>query len=156
MKLNTFFGSLFIFLGLTLGCYTFSRTHDKVASRSWPTTLAQIVSSKMYKASSRSNNDWCVILRYRYIIGGKTYSSAQLSTSKISEVGCHQDRRVIAARIEKMQPGHPLKIRYNPREPAHAVVYVADLDILDYLFPLMAMLLIIGGAAHFLPARDRE
>lgn len=143
-QLTKFFGWFFILSALALGYFTFSRTIDKFTSKSWPSTQAEVLSSTMYESTGRSHV-WCIRLRYRYVVGGREFSSIRSSTSIVTRAACDRDRGVIAARIERYQRGAMIKIRYEPSNPERAIVYVDELDLFDFLIPIIVIILFVGG-----------
>jgi hypothetical protein len=142
---NKILGWLLILSAIVIAVFTSIRVYDKVASRSWPTTYAEIFSSRMYQTSGRSNL-WCVKLRYRYVIDGKEFFSTRVSTTRMAgPPACDRNKEVITARIERYQPGALLKIRYHPTNPETAIVHTDELDMMDYLFSLISVFLLFGG-----------
>ncbi|PIL45593.1 hypothetical protein CR105_05750 [Massilia eurypsychrophila] len=142
---NKILGWLFILSAILIAVFTSTRVYDKVASRSWPTTYGKIFSSAMYHTSGRSSL-WCVKLRYRYVIDGKTFFSTRVSTTRMAgPPACDRDKEVITARMERYRPGALLKIRYHPTNPETATVYIDELDMMDYLFSLISVFLLFGG-----------
>jgi hypothetical protein len=135
---------LLILVAIPLGVFTSTMTYEKLASKSWPTTYAEIFASDMYHSSGRSSH-WCVKLRYRYVVEAKAFFSNRLSTSRFVGPDCDYDKKVTMARLERYQPGALLKIRYNPTNPGTAIVYTDELDLMDFLFSGLAILMLVGG-----------
>lgn len=136
-------GWCFLLLAIPLGFFAFKRSVDRCVSRSWPVTQAQVLSADMYKRSR--SGDWCVRLRYRYVIDGEAFSSRKLASSFISSAGCDHDKGVIDARRERLQPGAAIRVRYDPADPGRSLVYLDDLDFSDYFFNGLALLLFVSG-----------
>ncbi|WBS00569.1 DUF3592 domain-containing protein [Pseudoduganella sp. SL102] len=141
MKLS---GWLFILSSLTLGFFTFSRSADKIASISWPFTYGTVLSSDIYQRAGRST-DWCVRLRYRYSVDGRIYVSNRLSTSLAGNAGCDRTKALITAQLQKIQPGNHIKVRYDPISPKIGIIYTDGLDVLDYFFACLVLVLLAGG-----------
>jgi hypothetical protein len=135
---------LLILAAIPLGLFTVITIYDKLTSRSWPTTYAEIFASDMYHSSGRSSH-WCVKLRYRYVVEEKAFFSNRLSISTFAGPGCDRDKKVTMARLERYQPGALLKIRYTAANPGTAIVYTDDLDAMDFLFSGLAILMFVGG-----------
>lgn len=136
-------GWFFLLLAIPLGFFAFKRSVDKCVSRSWPVTQAQVLGADMYKRSR--SGDWCLRLRYRYVIDGEAFSSRKLASSFMSNAGCDQDKSVIDARRERLQPGAALRVRYDPADPGRSLVYLEDLDFSDYFFNGLALVLFASG-----------
>jgi hypothetical protein len=135
---------LLILVAVPLGVFSATMTYEKLASRSWPTTYAEIVASDMYHSSGRSSQ-WCVKLRYRYVVEEKAFFSNRLSPSRFVGPDCDHDKKVTMARLAHYRPGALLKIRYNPTNPGTAIVHTDELDAMDFLFSGLAILMFVGG-----------
>lgn len=140
-------GWFLILLALPIAVWITLRIVDNIDSRSWPKARAEIVSSELYKRTSRSSTDWCIKLSYRYTIDGKQYTSRRISTSRISGANCDTSEAVMRSRLERQRPGDPIAIRYRPGQPAYAIVYIGKTDATDFLFPGLAIALFGGGVA---------
>jgi len=139
-----FLGWLSILLALAIGLYTVDRSVNKLASRTWPMTTATVLESSMYQRAGRSA-DWCVKLRYRYIVDGVAYTSSRTSTSVINSVGCNADKRLVDKRMQDLKSRLEMIIRYRPGNPAEAILYPADLDALDYFFLGLSAVFLFAG-----------
>lgn len=140
-------GWLLMLVAVPIAVWMALRVADNIDSRSWPKARAEIVSSELYKRTSRSSTDWCIKLSYRYTIDGKQYTSRRISTSRMSGANCDFSEAVMRSRLERQQPGDPIAIRYRPGEPAYAIVYIGRIDVHDFMFPALAIGLFGGGVA---------
>lgn len=141
--LTRFFGWMLILAAVALGVFTAFRTYDKLAAESWPSTHARVLSSGIYE--QLKPRQWCVKLRYEYAVDGKAFVSKRLSTTRLGDAGCDPDRQVMEARLEQLQPGAQIQIRYRPGHPGTSIVYLDDLDVTDYLFVVIALICLAGG-----------
>lgn len=136
--------SLILLLALPIGVFTVWHVAGKFAASSWPTTRAEIVRSAPYQTSKPAL--WCLKLGYRYQVGGRILESKRVSSSFFAGTGCDRDRQVIAARLERMQPGARITVRVDPRDPGSAVVYLAPaLEVIDGFGSLFALTWLLGG-----------
>lgn len=142
-QLTKIFGWCFLLMSIPLWFFSLNRVFEKHASESWPSTYGEVLSSQVYKRSGRSV-DWCIKLRYRYVVGNQVLSSGRLSTSSMSTAACDRDQKAIDARFEPLQPGAKIVVRYNPANPEKAILYKDDLTGL-YIFLALAAVLLGGG-----------
>lgn len=144
-QMTKLLGWLFILMGLPLAFYIGTRIYDKLDSASWPSVSAQVISSEMYRRAGRGGVDWCIKMHYRYSVDGKLLSSRAMSTSRVGNASCVKDKEVMSGRLKRFRPGADIEIRYKPTDPRIAIVYVGQLDLLDYLFPAISLVLLAGG-----------
>lgn len=144
-QLRKILGWVFILMGIPLAIYIASRIHEKSDSSSWPSVAAQVITSELYKRSGRGGVDWCLKINYRYSVAGKRFSSRRMSTSRIGNAPCTSDRSEAMDRLTIFKPGSTFTAYYKPSSPADSIVYVGQLDVLDYFFPAISLLLLISG-----------
>lgn len=144
-RADKMFACFFFVLAIALAMYTASRTYDKLSAASWPAAQAEVLSSSMTDRSVKRRTLWCLALHYRYLVQGQEYSSRQVGTSRVREAGCNLDRSVVADMVAQLPPGAQVEIRYNPSRPGMAVMYVEELDLLDFSLPLLVALLGLIG-----------
>lgn len=137
-------GWFLIVLAAPLAIWMALRIHDKFDARSWPKASAVVVKSELYERRGKSR-DWCIKMAYRYEVGGQQFESSRSATSLMTESACDPSRAVIQARFEQRQPGDRITIRHHPRDPARAIAYVDGLDIVDFLFPAVALSVFAAG-----------
>jgi hypothetical protein len=123
--------------------FSLNRVFDKHASDSWPLAYGEVLSSQVYKRSGRSV-DWCIKLRYRYVVGNQVLTSGRLSTSLMGTAACDRDKKVIDARFEQLHPGAKIAVRYKPTDPEKGIIYQDDLTGL-YIFLALAAVLSASG-----------
>ena len=142
-QLTKLFGWFFILLALPIGLFTVVNVVNTLSAPSWPGTQADILSSSIYRQTRPGQ--WCIKLRYRYVVDGKTYTSVRQSPSLTGGGACDRHKMVIEARLEQLQPGANIRIRYHPDRPQKATVYLTDVGAVDYLLAGITVLLIGGG-----------
>jgi len=127
-----------LLLALPIGALLLWEVAGKLAATSWPKTSALIVSSDMVRSTRPAL--WCPKLTLRYQVDGRWYQSRRTSSSHVAGPGCDRDKRVLDARLERMRPGERITVRYDPREPDDAVLYLAPALVAhDVVFGAIAL-----------------
>lgn len=146
-QLSILFGCcLILLLALPFTGYTAWQVAAKAAALSWPATDAQVLTSEAYRTTKPAL--WCIKLSYRYGVDGKAYVARRSSSSYVAGVGCDRDKRVIDARLERMRPGDRIRVRYDPRDPGDAVVYLAPtLEWIDAFLGIVGLVWLGCGIA---------
>ncbi len=137
-------GWFFLLISLPIWILSLDRIVDRHASEAWPRTRGEVVSSEVYRRSGKSSTDWCIKLHYTYVVNNEVFSSKRLSTSWMSSSACDRDKALIESRFERLRPGAPIRVRYNPARPGKAIIYLDDLTGL-YIFLALALVLLAGG-----------
>jgi hypothetical protein len=92
----------------------------------------------------------------RYQVHGRWYQSRRTSSSHVAGPGCDRDRHVLDARLERMRPGERITVRYDPREPGDAVLYLAPvLVFFDILLGAIALVW-LGLGIHLIRQGRRQ
>lgn len=60
-------------------------------------------------------------------------------------MACYRDKQVAHALLGRVQPGAKVPIRYDPSDPGKSIVYVVDVNFLDFLFLAVAIVLLVTG-----------
>lgn len=135
---------LILLLALPFGGFAAWHVAGKTAALSWPKAGAEILGSELYRTTKPPL--WCVKLALRYQVGERVYASRRSSSSWVAGAGCDRDRRVMQARIERMAPGARIAVRYDPRDPAGAVVYLAPaVEFIDVFFGIVGVIWLACG-----------
>lgn len=100
-------------------------------SRSWPTVEGVIVDSRVDDASLETMKP---ILRYEYVVGGRTFVGFRVSYS-----GYGVSRSAMEALLAPYALGRSVRVHYDPRNPAHAVLDVRGSS--DWLYWFIAGLM---------------
>lgn len=116
---------------------------EKLPVFSWPETSAQVLESGLYQ--TRRPARWCAQVLYRYQVGGRTYESSRVSSSRVEGYRCDHDEYVMLTRLRRMQPGDRITVRYDPRQPAHAVIHADGAEANDAVFGGAALILLAAG-----------
>lgn len=88
---NLLGGWLVVLLGLIiLGIAAFD-TVPKLRTYHWVSGTAQVTATDIYERTGRSH-DWCGRVSYTYVVNGRTYRSRNLTSSIISDEGCHRNK----------------------------------------------------------------
>lgn len=123
-QLSILFGwCLILLLGLPIGGFTAWHVGSKAAATTWPRTSAEILDSKLYR--THRPTQWCLQLKLRYRVGETTYASRRTSSSRFAGTACDREQHVMSVRLERMQPGARMTVRYDPQDPDNAIVYLA-------------------------------
>jgi hypothetical protein len=144
-QLTKILGWCLLLGSLPIWFFSLTRVIDKHASESWPSTYGEVLHSEMYK--QRRSGRWCLKLNYRYAVDNKVRSSRRLSTSLMSTSACDRDKKVIDARVEKLQSEAKIRVRYKPADPQKAIIYTDDLTGIYFFFAIATILLGCGVKA---------
>lgn len=127
---------LIVLLAVPFGGFAAWHVACKADALSWPKADAEILSRELYRTTKPAL--WCVKPKLRYRIDGRTYESRRSSSSWVAGTGCDRGRRVMEARLERMAPGARIAVRYDPGNPAGAVVYLAPpVEFIDVFFAIV-------------------
>jgi len=121
---------------------------DKLASTSWPVARAQVVEFEQHR--NVKSGAWCAQLRYRYLVGGETFTSTRWSLA--TRVTCYRHQQAAGALASRFRPGAGIGIRYDPADPETAIVYLADPAFSDFIFLIFAAIL-LAAAIRILGSR---
>jgi len=145
---------LIVLLALPFGGFAVGHVAAKADAMSWPKTGAEILSSELYRTTKPAL--WCAKLHLRYQVDGRSFTSRRVSSSWVAGTGCDRERRVMEARLERMGPGDRVSVRYHPRDPARAVVYLAPIvEFLDVFVGISAAIW-LGCGIHGIRTGKRE
>lgn len=122
-------GSLFVVSGLPvlLGLFILSRlvVHMRKASQrgDWPSVTGEILASDIKKVTNYvegASTDYFPVVRYRYKVNLVEYESGAISASEAPfAIGTENYAR---SQVQKYQVHTPVKVFYNPENPAEAVL----------------------------------
>ncbi|MBV7535006.1 DUF3592 domain-containing protein [Duganella sp. sic0402] len=124
----------------------------KLRAYHWVAGEARVVSTDMYQRSGRSHS-WCGRIRYAYLVDGRSYKSRELTSSIISDQGCHLDKARVAAWLAARPAGTSIRIFYDPAAPERAAIVREGLKWHDFLFWLMAIFVLAFSAYCIVHAR---
>jgi len=106
-------GMFCLFVGL------FASTMNMSAS-SWPVTEGNITSSEVVDWGAVNHHDYRPQISYQFQVGGRYYSSSQISSGAIYYSG---DGSKEATEIVNRYPvGSQVQVHYNPNNPSNAVL----------------------------------
>jgi len=134
---------ILILLALALGWFTVHRCLDKLRSPSWARAHAQVLEATLHKRVK--SGAWCVGLRYQYLVDRQLFTSSRFSLD--ASAACYRDRRHADALSGRLAPGARIWIRYDPANPAKALIRLDTLDVPDILMALFALIVLLAGAA---------
>ena len=144
-QLSKLFGWFLILIAVPLAYLATTTVLEKSASKSWPRTEAQILSSNIDERMGRDGRHWCVKLHYKYFVDNAEYASSRIFVSRTSGGLCHRKKHVAEALWERLQPETRIYIRYDPTDHGRAFVYRSGLNFLECLLFGLVALLCIGG-----------
>lgn len=137
------FRGLFLFTAVLLLSFSCYRIVAKASSEAWPLVYGKVVSSETVKRQGRSA-DWCIKLKYTYVVKGVHYSSHTLSNSRFAGVGCDFRKEIVLKRFGYPQVGDKISIQYQPEKPDTSILIQDDLRGVTIIGCIGVMLLIVG------------
>ena len=90
------------------------------AARSWPTTTAQVLESRVERGSGRTPS-YHPVIRYRYEVGGVIYHGSTIWVAQGSGYQGESDAQAFAA---DYPVGKQVRVHYDPADPATAALFV--------------------------------
>lgn len=102
-----------------------------VRSGGWPATEG-VVTSASYEPG-RGRDGGRAVITYRYRVAGKEYESDRVRVGRVENAW-----RVKRLLIDRHPAGWPIPVRYDPKDPAIAALYVGA-GWFDWVIPLMAL-----------------
>ena len=90
------------------------------ASRAWPTTQGVVVATSVDITIDNDGNDtYTPIVRYRYVVNGKTYESKRMTFGGHTAFSNDFDAEAF---LKDYPVNAPVTVHYNPADPAEAVL----------------------------------
>jgi hypothetical protein len=129
---------LILLLGLFILGIAALDSVPKLRAYHWVAGEARVVSTDMYQRTGKSHS-WCGRISYTYLVGGRSYKSRELTSSIISDKGCHLDKARVTAWLASRPAGAVIRIFYDPAAPERAAIVRERLKWHDFLFWLMAL-----------------
>jgi hypothetical protein len=118
--------------------------YEGIASEGWPTAEAVVVDKTLgWGSGNRGSTPRAAIVRYRYTVAERTYSSSRWMAGDEHFAGS-----TVAAQRHLEQFGAATTIRYNPIWPANAVVRPGITNVTWALFIAGPWLLFIASFLH--------
>ena len=150
-------------LGLAIGgaclLWTFDTMSDIRASAAWPTAQGVVTSSRVERKETRTrgggyNAHYDADVAYRYAVGGRSYES---STFVFGVSHSFPDSAAAQAEVDAYPPGRPVRVFYDPRDPARACVTPGVVPSgFDLLVWTSGVFVLFGAALVVLGVRQRR
>jgi len=113
------FLGVFFLVGFGLLGYGLFQMKQSSAAGSWPTTRGTIVSCSLSdETDSDGDTMYVVKIEYSYSVRGADYTGDRLAFG----YGGDSSRKAHDAILAKLQSAEHVDVRYDPREPANAVL----------------------------------
>ncbi len=111
-----------------------------LASRTWPSVSATILTGTLEESSGRGGREWSPNLTYSFSIGGKVYSGHYITFPP------RRGSRTSAETTLKRYPaGQIVTAYYNPNDPAQACLEPGPDWWFLFIIPVVTVLLLAGG-----------
>jgi hypothetical protein len=106
---------LFLLNAIFLGVIFFMRRKMAAVSQ-WPSTMGNVVASRVEQRSSSDGSTDYPVIQYSYQVGGQSYQGMKLAPGP--EVGGTRARKVVG----RYPAGAQVMVFYNPQNPSDAVL----------------------------------
>jgi hypothetical protein len=122
------------------------RIRQATASLQWPRVQGRVLAAGVHVGTVPHGGplpnlrDETADITYEYKVAGRTYQSRQLDFTGI--FGAGHDR--IATALVRYEPGHTVTVRYDPRNPANAVL-TSEIDWRIFVRIAIALAMAGGG-----------
>ena len=126
------------------------RTAAKIrASAGWPTVQGVVTRARVERQETRQRGGgytyhYDADVRYRYAVGGRTYDS---DTFVFGVSHSFPDSAAAQAEVDRYPPGRPVRVFYDPRDPAEGCLVPGDAPETLALLAWMSAGLVLGGLA---------
>jgi hypothetical protein len=98
--------------------FAFVPLRRALASQDWSTALGTIVSSRVERLSTSDGPLFQLAVVYRYCVGSCDYTGREISTASVQ----YGTKRSAERRLQNYPIGAPVTVRYNPANPAQALL----------------------------------
>ncbi len=115
-------GLLYGLIRIVVGVFEWRKA---VASRSWPTVEARVLSTEVKNGWGGRSVTYVPVVRYEYSIDGRTYTSEKLTVMHKAMMAKAADAEKY---IERFPVGLTVKAYHRPGKPEEAVLQVGDAD----------------------------
>jgi Protein of unknown function (DUF3592) len=114
MLISVAIATTFIIIGGTL-------TMKNLLASDWRLTRGLLIEARADHFGGKKDNPLVPIVRYQYYVDGKPYTSTQWSPAGVGPN--------MPAVIEQLKAENPLKVHYNPRNPADAALVMPSIHM---------------------------
>ena len=117
------------------------RIRQANASQQWPRVEGRVLAAGVHLGSTSTRvRDEVADITYEYEVAGRTYRSRQLDFTGI--FGANPDR--IATALVRYEVGRKVTVRYDPTNPANAVL-TSEIDWRIFVRITIAAAIVAGG-----------
>ena len=137
------FGLAFLTVGIVFGWLEVgSPCRKAIASRSWPTTTATIISSSLKSSSNRKGTTYKIYIEFEYQVDDVSYVSDQYDCfcSMYTNVGVARMREV----VQQHPKGAEVLCRYDAENPSEAIIS-SEIPARVWLFGLFFLVFTFPG-----------
>ena len=128
-------------IGLYWALTEVHRIRQATASLKWPQVQGRVLTAGVHLGSASTRvRDEGADITYEYEVNGQTYKSRQLDFTGI--FGASATR--IAEALVRYEPGKKVTVRYDPTNPANAVL-TSEIDWRVFVRICVALALIVAG-----------
>ena len=157
-KLWLLVGALLVVAGLGLGGLMTKIFLDARANRSWPSTVGEVTESRLEVDTTnrrrtsgqarRRRTSYDAVVRYRYTVGGQSYTNDQYAAGSDYFSSSNQSRTRLF--LDRHPVGADITVFYNPRQPGSSVLERGGFGVVHWVALLVFAPLLIGLGAFAL------
>lgn len=115
---GTFFGVVFLIVGIAISVWGIQAVRRSHASRNWPTTEGTVVSSAIERSGRSVVQNHRAEIEYEYSVKGITHSSGAVSCGDYGSAFSSHAREI----VERYPQGKKVPVYYDPQDPSVAVL----------------------------------